>query len=170
MVDLTRRNFFRGKKVSTPAAIRLPWVISEQTFIDNCTQCGDCLKSCEEKIIVKGDGGFPQIDFTKGECSFCQKCIDVCDQALFVDERQESKTAWQINIEIKNNCLAMNQVVCQSCQDSCETEAISFKYLQSTVPQPQIELDKCNGCGACVAICPQTAIAITPNQIEQKET
>ena len=56
----------------------------------------------------------------------------------------------------------MNQVVCQSCQDSCEPEAISFEYLQSKSPQPKIELDKCNGCGACVSICPQSAIELTP--------
>lgn len=167
MVDLARRNFFRGKKISTPAAIRLPWVIDEQHFIDGCTQCGDCIKSCEENIIVKGDGGFPTIDFSKGECSFCQHCIAVCDQPLFVDKREQSQTAWQLDIKIKSNCLAMNQVVCQSCQDSCETEAISFKYLTSKTPQPQIELDKCNGCGACVSICPQAAIELTPTLLAE---
>jgi ferredoxin-type protein NapF len=162
MVDLTRRNFFRGKKISTPPAIRLPWVINEQHFIEGCVQCGDCITSCEEKIIIKGDGGFPAIDFSKGECIFCQKCIDVCNQPLFVNEREDPLTAWQLDIKIKSNCLAMNQVVCQSCQDSCESEAISFKYLQSKTPQPQIDLDKCNGCGACVSTCPQTAIELTP--------
>ncbi|MDX2367308.1 MAG: ferredoxin-type protein NapF [Colwellia sp.] len=167
MVDLARRNFFRGKKVSTPPAIRLPWFINEQIFIDNCTQCGDCVTSCEENIIVKGDGGFPEIDFSKGECTFCQKCIDVCNQPLFVDEREDSQNAWQLDIKIKSNCLAMNQIVCQSCQDSCETEAISFKYLQSKTPQPQIELDKCNSCGACVSICPQTAIELTPKSVAE---
>jgi ferredoxin-type protein NapF len=163
MVDLARRNFFRGKKVSTPAAIRLPWVIDEQHFIDNCTQCGDCVTNCEEKIIVKGDGGFPEIDFSQGECTFCQKCIDVCKQPLFVDKRAESKTAWQLDIKIKSNCLAMNNVVCQSCQDCCEPEAISFAYILSKTPQPQIALDKCNGCGACISVCPQEAIELTPN-------
>jgi ferredoxin-type protein NapF len=167
MVDLARRNFFRGKIKSTPSAIRLPWVINEQHFIDGCTQCGDCATSCEENIIIKGDGGFPEIDFAKGECSFCQKCIDVCEQPLFIGDREDNQTAWQLNIEIKGTCLAMNQVVCQSCQDSCETEAISFKYLTSKTPQPQIELDKCNSCGACVSICPQNAIELTPKLVTE---
>jgi ferredoxin-type protein NapF len=162
MVDLARRNLFRGKKISTPSAIRLPWVINEQHFIEACVQCGDCVTSCEENIIVKGDGGFPEIDFSKGECSFCQKCIDVCEQPLFVDKRDKNSLPWQLDIKIKSNCLAMNQVVCQSCQDSCEPEAISFEYLQSKTPQPKIELDKCNGCGACISICPQSAIELTP--------
>lgn len=168
MIDLARRNLFRGRKASTPSSvIRLPWVVNEQHFIDGCTQCGDCIKSCEENIIVKGDGGFPEIDFSKGECTFCQECIEVCQQPLFINERDEYQTAWQLDIEIKNNCLAMNQVVCQSCQDSCETEAISFKYLQSKTPQPQIELDKCNGCGACVSVCPQASIVLTPQLVKE---
>ncbi len=162
MVDLARRNFFRGKKTSTPPVIRLPWVTDEQHFIDGCTQCGDCITSCEEKIIVKGAGGFPEIDFSKGECSFCQKCVDVCPQPLFVNNKKDNKNAWELDIKIKDNCLAMNQVVCQSCQDCCESEAITFTYLQSKTPQPQISLDKCNGCGACVAICPPSAIELTP--------
>lgn len=167
MVDLTRRNFFRGKKISTPPALRLPWVINEQRFIDGCTQCGDCITSCEENIIIKGDGGYPQIDFSKGECTFCQQCNEACNQPLFIDDRTDNKNAWQFNIQIKDNCLAMNQVVCQSCQDCCETEAISFKYTQSNTPQPQIELDKCNSCGACVSVCPQTAIELTPKLVTE---
>lgn len=161
MVDLARRNFFRGKKTSTPPAIRLPWVISEQHFIDGCTQCGDCVKSCEENIIINGDGGFPQIDFSKGECSFCHDCIDVCKQPLFIGEKHNNQNAWQLDIKINSSCLAMNQIVCQSCQDICEPEAISFKYLHSKTPQPQIELEQCTNCGACVSICPQTAIELT---------
>lgn len=167
MVDLARRNLFRGKKASTPPAIRLPWVINEQHFINGCTQCGDCITSCEEKVIVKGSGGFPEVDFSKGECTFCQNCIDVCKQPLFINERTDSHTAWNLDIQIKSNCLAVNQVVCQSCQDSCETEAISFKYIQSNIPQPQIQLDKCTGCGACVSICPQNSIELTPKLVTE---
>jgi len=163
MVDLARRNLFRGKKISTPSAIRLPWVIDEQHFINDCTQCGDCLKSCEENIIVKGDGGFPEIDFSQGECTFCQACIAVCKQPLFINERTNNQSAWRLDIKIENSCLAKNNVVCQSCQDICEPEAINFKYLLSKIPQPQIALEQCNGCGACVSICPQTAIKLTPD-------
>lgn len=160
MVSLTRRNFLRAKKLSAKPAIRLPWIIDEQHFIAGCTQCSDCLSACDENIIIKGDGGFPEINFSQGECTFCQKCLQACEQPLFVDP--SSQAPWQLDIEIKNNCLANQQVYCQSCQDSCESQAISFQYLASSVPQPRIKLEQCNGCGACVSVCPQSAIELNP--------
>jgi len=158
MVDLTRRNFLRAKKVSTPPATRLPWTADETLFTRGCTQCGKCLSACEENIIVKGDGGFPEINFSKGECTFCQQCVVACDEPLF--NTFESKP-WQLNIEITSDCLATKQVHCQICQDSCEPEAIIFKYLQASVPQPNIVLSDCSSCGACVSVCPESAIKLS---------
>ncbi len=161
MVDLARRNFFKAKSIHTKPAIRLPYVANEDTFIENCTQCARCITSCPENIIIKGDAGFPEIDFARGECTFCNKCIDVCDEPLF--NHVDSAPAFDLHIQIKGNCLAVNQVFCQSCQDSCDTEAISFRYLDSSIPQPQILLDSCNGCGACVSVCPQASIELSPH-------
>lgn len=158
-IDQTRRNFLRGKRLSTTSAIRLPWVKSEQHFVDSCSQCRDCISQCPENIISIGAGGFPEIDFNKGECTFCQKCVQVCQEPLFTDV--ENDPAWQLDISIKDNCLAFNQIHCQSCQDSCETEAIKFSYLTSSIPQPSIVESDCNRCGACVSVCPQNSISIS---------
>lgn len=161
MVDLARRNFFKAKNLTTTSAIRLPWVVNESTFIDGCTQCGDCLTSCPENIIKKGEGGFPEVDFLQGECTFCQKCLESCEQNIFVKIGDTpSDNAWGSDISIKGDCLAANNIVCQSCQDSCEADAISFKYINSSVPQPHISHSDCTSCGACVAICPQTSIQL----------
>ncbi|MFE8731076.1 4Fe-4S dicluster domain-containing protein, partial [Aeromonas hydrophila] len=63
------------------------------------------------------------------------------------------------------NCLANGQVYCQRCQDSCEPRAIRFIPTLGRVPTPVIELDSCNGCGACVADCPVGSIRVgVPHQ------
>lgn len=162
MVDLSRRNFLKVKKVTSQPAVRLPWAHNEANFTQGCNQCGDCLLACPEKIIIKGDGGFPEIDFSQGECSFCQKCVQACSEPLFTSF---DTPPWQLEINIKNNCLAKKQVHCQVCQDSCEPEAISFRYIQASVPQPEISYVDCTGCGACVSICPESAITLTPPEI-----
>ena len=134
----------------------------EALFTRGCTQCGDCIEACEEKIIIKGDGGFPEVDFSKGECTFCQQCVKVCKETLF--KPLESKP-WQLDIEITSACLTTKQVHCQVCQDSCEPEAIAFKYLHASVPQPNIKLADCNGCGACVSVCPESAIKLSTSSL-----
>jgi ferredoxin-type protein NapF len=62
--------------------------LNESTFVDGCSQCGDCLNVCPENIIKKGDGGFPEVDFLQGECTFCQKCVESCDQNIFFKLRK----------------------------------------------------------------------------------
>lgn len=158
-VNLSRRELFRGK--IRKDVLRLPWVISEKVFTDNCTQCQDCISVCETKIITKDEQGFPTIDFSLGECTFCNKCIDTCEQSLFINANERIKP-WPITLQIKDNCLAKNDVYCQSCRDECEPSAISFSHFingnTSVIPQPSINNDDCTQCGACLSTCPEQAI------------
>jgi ferredoxin-type protein NapF len=184
--DPSKRRFFRGK-VKTQQVMRLPWVINEAVFTSGCTQCQECISSCESNIIVKDDEGFPKIDFSQGECTFCNKCIEVCKEPLFsgvfpatnsteasapeiknldsnsTEQKQlkNSDKAWPVILEISDKCLAKNNIYCQSCRDECETSVIKFNYLNSSIPQPNLNDIDCTQCGACIKICPQDAIAFT---------
>ncbi|NRA82732.1 MAG: ferredoxin-type protein NapF [Gammaproteobacteria bacterium] len=161
-VSLSRRNLLRGKfgfaRTNTSDAIRLPWSIGEQHFIDHCTRCNECVSACPENIIVKGNGGFPELNFNLGECTFCQECLDSCNEPLFSDP-SETK-AWLYKAVIDDSCLAKNNVHCQTCQDNCEPYAIAFPPRIGGAPQPKIDLFDCNGCGGCVKSCPSNSIKI----------
>ncbi len=164
LADPSRRRLFRGR-VKTQQVMRLPWVINEAVFTSGCTQCQDCIQSCETNIIVKDEDGFPKIDFSLGECTFCNKCIEACQQPLFSGVFTEENTinnsekAWPVTLEISDKCLAKNNIYCQSCRDECETSVIKFNYLDSSIPQPSLDEVDCSQCGACISICPQSAIA-----------
>lgn len=164
---LPRRRFLRGEflhslqsetvKVQGFQGVRPPWTVSESLFIQHCTTCGDCVKACETQILVQGQGGFPEVQFDKGECTFCQKCVDVCQQPVF---RPVSEVAWRHKINITNECLTQKQVECRACQDSCEMRAIRFVPQLGKVAQPSLNLADCNGCGACISACPVSAIKL----------
>lgn len=155
MSNLTRRSLLKAKFSRDLQAIRLPWVRSEQEFTDNCTRCHDCMVACPEKIIVKGDGGFPQIDFNKGECTFCSDCVKNCSEDLFFSLDDEP---WQLKANITDDCLAEKKVVCLVCGEQCETEAISFIPRVGGVSEPSLSVNDCSGCGACLKPCPTNAI------------
>ena len=164
---LTRRALLKAKFSTSQQAVRLPWVRDEFEFTEQCTRCYDCLSVCEEKIIVKGDGGFPELDFNKGECTFCTECANSCSEDLFFP--LEGKP-WSLNAEISEKCLTTQKVVCIVCKEQCETEAISFIPKLGGVSHPVLDIEKCTGCGACAKTCPTNAINFNYiNEFEHQE-
>lgn len=157
MVDFSKRRFFK-RQVVDEASIRLPWVNNARTFIDQCSQCGKCVQACETNIIVKGDGGFPTVDFNLGECTFCYQCAEVCPEPIFLTQDQP---AWNAKALISEQCIAKQNVECRSCGDMCDNMAIQFKLEIGKVAQPNLNLDECNGCGACVSVCPTSSINVS---------
>ncbi|MCG3862450.1 MULTISPECIES: ferredoxin-type protein NapF [unclassified Photobacterium] len=158
MVDRLRRSLFTRK---TPSNIpRLPWLSHADTFTDLCSRCERCIENCETNIIVKGDGGFPQVDFSQGEgeCTFCYQCADACPEPLFLPQ---SELPWNIIAAINESCMASKNIECRSCGDMCDPQAIKFQLQVGNVAMPTITDKDCTGCGACLSGCPTSAITIT---------
>lgn len=139
---------------------RMPWVVEESLFIEKCTRCEKCVSACETAIIVKGSGGFPEVDFQLGECTFCGKCAEVCTDSTF---RLVTEPPWQQTVAIDSSCLALKGIECRSCSDSCESRAIRFEMQLGGVATPKIIKQDCNGCGACISPCPVDALDVQPN-------
>ncbi|GIU50992.1 ferredoxin-type protein NapF [Shewanella sairae] len=153
-INQSRRRLFRRNKRQ---AVRLPWADPDIEFTDLCTRCDKCIQACETQILIKGDGGFPEVDFSIDECTFCHRCVDACEEPLFTPL---SSQAWQIKAHILESCMAYQGIWCQSCKDACDSRAINFTLAIGKAPLPDINIDACTGCGACVAPCPSNAIVI----------
>lgn len=172
--NLPRRQFLRGKFLASlhteneqkqgVEGILPPWSVTNNEFVEQCTRCGDCLSVCETKILVNGDGGFPEVQFDKGECTFCRKCVEICQQPIF---RPSNEQPWSHKIEISENCLTQRSIECRSCQDSCPVSSIYFRFQIGSVAQPFVNIDTCNGCGACLQNCPVNAIKV--NHLKHNE-
>lgn len=163
MFDRSRRHLFMRRR--TPALPRMPWIIDEAAFTESCTRCNKCISACDPQIIVKGDGGFPIVDFNHGECTFCYRCAEVCPEGLF---QPETEKPWKIKAKISKSCLAHHNIECRSCGDLCEVQAIRFRLQVGGVALPILDTDDCNGCGACLSVCPASAITMVTNKLEEK--
>ncbi|MBL8642869.1 MAG: ferredoxin-type protein NapF [Rhodospirillaceae bacterium] len=152
-----RRAFLRGK-TSEPAALRPPWALSETEFIEKCTRCGDCVSACPQHVLINLDGGYPAFDPQRGECTFCGECVTACSAKALL-QTQDQKP-WHTTAVISSACLAQNGVTCLSCRDACGETAIQFQIAKGGVI-PALNADRCNGCGACVSVCPVNAISLT---------
>jgi ferredoxin-type protein NapF len=157
MVDAARRGFLRGRP-RPRVELRPPWALAESAFIDRCTRCNDCLKVCPENILVSGDGGYPTIDFGRGECTFCAECVTACQPQALV--RREEAAPWAYKASINDACLPAKGVECRVCGDFCAVRAIVFTPRIGGCALPQIDTQQCTGCGACLAPCPTRAIRI----------
>ena len=158
VANQSKRNFLRGRRVTQANQFRLPWINDEQSFVDGCTQCGDCISACEQQIIKKGRDGYPVVDFQIDECTFCEKCVTACPEPLF--KKDLSVPAWSTHLNLKDDCLAQQNIFCQSCKDVCEPRAISFSYKNGPIPTPEINQDDCTSCGACIGPCPSDSLEL----------
>lgn len=158
MTMLSRRALLKADFNSSQQTVRLPWVRNNIEFLEACTRCHDCISKCPEEILIKGDGGFPEINFKRGECTFCTECVKSCSEDLF---NPLDKEPWLLNANITEQCLVYQGIHCMVCREQCESEAISFIHKVGHPPSPILNQSLCNGCGACFKPCPGQAIKLS---------
>lgn len=154
---VSRRQFLRGEFRQPRLALRPPWSLPANDFVERCTRCGDCLQACPPGILRAGDGGYPEVHFERGECTFCGNCVTACRPGALL----RAAAPWHLAPAIAVSCLAQRGIVCQVCADQCEARAIRFPPRLDAVAVPVPDPSACTGCGACVAPCPARAISLT---------
>lgn len=152
-----RRSFLFGRTRAVEPALRPPWGLDEDDFVARCTRCDHCIESCPTGILLRMDGGFPGVDFSRGECTFCAECVAVCEPRALV--RDDAGAApWARVAVIGEACLAARGVECRVCGESCPAAAIRFRPRLGGVAFPELDAAACTACGACIGPCPTRAI------------
>jgi len=159
-MDPTRRRLLGGRHPSASQRYLPPWAGDAQAFLQRCTRCGDCLSACPTGLLGADAEGYPAPQFDHAACSFCGECAAACTARAL--DRTDGRPAFAHVAKIEAGCLALQGVECRVCGEACEVAAIAFRPQLRAVAQPAIDASRCNGCGACVAICPSHAVALRP--------
>jgi ferredoxin-type protein NapF len=158
---ISRAQFLRGDFSGQRTPVRPPWSIPETEFPSICNQCAQCITACPQHILEPGRGQYPQVNFDHGECILCAECVSHCTTgALSKSSAQQALSAWSIKAFIGDECLTQKNVLCQTCGELCEYDAIHFHSAKGGLSFPEISIENCSGCGACYAPCPTHAITL----------
>ena len=136
------------------ASVRPPGaILPADRFRATCNRCGKCAAICPNRAIRQNAEGLPYIDGLGGWCDLCVKCIAVCPTgALRPVDPQQTKLG--LAVIDRTRCLAWLHGGCRLCYEKC----INLKqavWLDNDL-RPDVYSDRCNGCGACVFVCPQS--------------
>src|SRR5574344_192613 len=143
-----------------------PGSLSAANFAKHCTACQLCVSECPNQVL-RPSGNIltlmqPEMQYEKGYCRpECNHCSHVCPTGAIRPIRREEKSSIQIGnaVWIKKNCIVTtDQVSCGNCARHCPAGAITMVALNPGDPMslqiPNIDTERCIGCGACEYLCP----------------
>jgi ferredoxin-type protein NapF len=159
-VDLRRRQLLRGRVSGADRPVRPPWALPDPEFVELCQRCDACLQVCDPGILRRGDGGYPQVDFLRGGCTFCAACVAVCEPGALRGNTADADSAWRATVDIGASCLSRQGITCRTCGDRCPRRAILFRLQTGGRAEPQWTAADCDGCGVCLAVCPTGAVQV----------
>ncbi len=181
---LARRAFLgvSGGMVSSLLAIRAPREIGVSTLRPPgaageiamralCIRCGNCVRTCPTRIIQPDLDPpsvsallVPTLRFDKDWClDTCNECGRTCPTGTIASLPLAEKNERRIGLASVEQaaCLLTIEKECVACTTICKRRAIVEEFYKATYTTAvRIDAHQCNGCGACVAVCPEKAITV----------
>jgi len=152
----------RGQAAPT---LRPPGSLDEPRFVGVCVRCGNCAQVCPSNIIQpdfgrSGIAGFltPRLRFDTDYCrENCNCCNEICPSGAIArlslaEKRRRVIGSASVDLDI---CLLAQGRECTACLQKCPYQAITMQSSDGGFSnEPRVDLQRCNGCGACEAVCP----------------
>ena len=162
--------------------LRPPGALDDTGFKGLCARCGNCVEACPTGIIRQDlrpcdPAGLltPIVHFKKGvekidDCDKyckedCHACTRACPTGAIAPLSLQEKLCRPIGLAEVDmpGCLLTQGVMCSACVFKiCPQDAINTNDINEFDVEIAIDPKKCNGCGACVLICPVKVIEVIP--------
>lgn len=157
---------------SKPRQLRPPGAVDEAAFQGGCIRCGSCTRVCPTQIIQptvepSEIAGFlvPHVQFRgTGYCrQDCNLCGQVCPTGVIRSLGVAEKNRHVIGLAVidRPNCYLALEKECGICIARCPRAALvdvfDYRTYQASI---EVRAANCNGCGACVGICPPKVIRV----------
>ena len=163
--------------------LRPPGAVDDTRFKGLCARCGNCVRACPSGIIrqdlrpsdptgllapiVHFKKDLNHIDDYQKYCrEDCHACTRACPTGAIASLSLQDKLHRPIGLARvdMDGCILKLGVECSICVfDVCPQDAINTNALNAFDMEIVVDSKKCNGCGACVLICPEKVIDIVPN-------
>lgn len=152
--------------------LRPPGSVDETALNGACIRCGNCVRSCPSNIIEPSAdsqdlAGFlvPRLTFSGADyCrEDCNKCGQACPTGVIRPLPLKEKNRHVIGIARidLSECLLTMDEECGVCMPRCPYGAIVEEFSRETYTTTvKVISEKCNGCGACVGICPAKVVTV----------
>lgn len=173
--NLDRRQFFRKNLISfldifeTPVVEKKSKMIrppgakqTEEEFLNLCEGCAKCTEACTFnaiEMVQTKEKQTPVLQLEKTPCRWCvdMPCIVACPSgALSFPEEGDVPSIGKAKINM-SLCLNSHGMLCDECAIFCPT---NIKAITMKNRKPELDLDKCTGCGVCSYYCQADSNAI----------
>ena len=163
------------RRAPDPLRIRPPGAVPEDRFLARCVRCGECMKVCPTNalhpaVTEAGAEGLwtpvlvPRIGACQPGCTLCgQVCPTGAIRRFTAERKLGSDGAPPLRIGTaridRGSCLPWaGGEECTVCEEFCPTSPKAIRLEPGERPgapqRPVVELERCNGCGACERVCP----------------
>ena len=166
---LVLRRFLRTEQ----RPLRPPGAAAEATLRGLCIRCGNCARACPSGIVrqdlrladptglltpvLRFDG-----DYCREDCRACGlSCPSGAIERLPLAEKNR-RAIGIARIDLAG-CLLAREKECGHCIPACPYAAIQESFSDATwTASVRVDAARCNGCGACLRVCPPRVITVHP--------
>lgn len=143
-----------------------PGSLSYDHLSSCCTGCQLCIAACPNGVLRPSTDPshllMPTVSYERGYCRpECTRCGDVCPAGAIRPVTRDEKSSISVGhaVFILENCITHTDGRdCGNCERHCPSGAITMVPSDPSNPRsrkiPQVDIEKCIGCGACENLCP----------------